>query len=251
MLRDEQPVSAGISRGETTSSADSLADAIRALAAASQAQSESMLSLARSTAESVRLAAGSYVFQLRDRFDDLLPATQVGASESSWEVAEFPDAFSQVVFHPGDQATANLRIAVSQCPVRRVVNMRWSHLPEGCRAADIEVAAATLSRDVDGRVHLDSDVSLFIDAPLVVDVGDLEPGVFVRTATLSIDVTDHRPEGCVARVDVEITLAAVVVTDEDGIGLDGARIECMVRPERRTYFLDKVENLPLQLPDLR
>ncbi len=229
----------------------SLADAVRALAAASQAQSEAMLSLARSTAESVRLAAGSYVFQLRDRFDEMLPPTQVGASESSWEVAEFPDAFAQLVFHPGDQATANLRVAVSQSNVRRIVAARWTELPDGCEAAEIDVAAASLHRDTDGKVHLDNDVSLFIDAPLIVSVGDLDPGVFVRTAVLTIEVTDHRPEGAVARVDVEITLAAVVVPDDDGIGLDGARIECMVRPERRTYFLDKVERLTLQLPDLR
>ncbi len=229
----------------------SLANAVRALASASKAQSDAMLSLARSTAESVRLAAGSYVFQLRDRFDEMLPATQVGASESSWEVAEFPDAFAQLVFHPGDEATANLRVALSQSNVRRIVTVRWTDLPEGCSAAGIEVAAASLHRDTDGKIHLDNDVSLFVDAPLIVAVGELDPGLFVRTAVLTIEVTDHRPEGAVARVDVEITLAAVVVPDEDGIGLDGARIECIVRPERRTYFLDKVERLPLQLPDLR
>ncbi len=237
--------------GPAATESGALADAILLLAAASQAQSEAMLSLARSTAESVRLAAGSYVFQLRDRFDEMLPNTQVGASESSWEVAEFPDAFSQLVFHPGDVATANLRIALSQCTVRRIVSIRWSNLPEGCSAADIDVAAASLHRDPSGQVHLDNDVSLFVDAPLVVAVGDLDPGVWVRTATLTIEVTDHRPEGAVARVDVDISLAAVVVPDEDGIGLDSARIECIVRPERRTYFLDKAENLPLQLPDLR
>lgn len=229
----------------------SLADAVRVLAAASRAQSEAMLSLARSTAESVRLAAGSYVFQLRDRFDEMLPATQVGASESSWEVAEFPDAFAQLVFHPGDQATANLRVALSQSNVRRTVTVHWTDLPEGCSAAEIDVASASLHRDTAGKVFLDNDVSLFIDAPLIVAVGDLDPGVFVRTAVLTIEVTDHRPEGAVARVDVEITLAAVVVPDDDGIGLDSARIECTVRPERRTYFLDKFERLPLQLPDLR
>ena len=210
-----------------------------------------MLSLARSTAESVRLAAGSYVFQLRDRFDEMLPNTQVGASESSWEVAEFPDAFAQLVFHAGDVATANLRVALSQSTVRRIVSIRWSDLPHGCAAADIDVAAASLHRDPRGAVHLDNDVSLFVDAPLVVAVGDLDPGVFVRTAVLTIEVTDHRPEGAVARVDVEISLAAVVVSDDDGVGLDSARIECIVRPERRTYFLDKAEKLPLQLPDLR
>jgi hypothetical protein len=234
----------------TTTSADALAEAIKALAAASESQSASMLALAKSTAESVRLAAGSYVFQLRDRFDELLPATQVGASESSWEVEEFPDAFSQLVFHPGDVATANLRVALSQAAVRRIVRVRWTSIPEGCGALDIEMNAAALHRDSEGDVHLENDVSLFIDAPLVVSVGDLEPGIFTRTGVLTLEVSDPRPEGAVAIVNVEITLAAVVVPDDDGIGLDGAHISCTVRPERRIYWLDKVEQLPLQLPKL-
>ncbi len=227
-----------------------LAEAITALAAASQAQSDSMLSLARSTAESVRLAAGSYVFQLRDRFDDLLPVVQVGASESSWEVEEFPDAFAQLVFHPGDVATANLRVALSQAAVKRIVRVHWTSIPEGCGALDIDMNAASLHRDTDGNVHLDNDVSLFIDAPLVVSVGDLEPGVFARTGILTLEVSDPRPEGAVSIVNVEISLGAVVVPDDDGIGLDGAHIVCTVRPERRVYWLDKAEQLPLQLPTL-
>ncbi len=230
--------------------ADSLSEAIRMLAAASQAQSESMLQLAKSTAESVRLAAGTYVFQLRDRFDELLPAVQVGASESSWEVEEFPDAFAQLVFHPGDLATANLRVAVSQAAVRRIVRVHWITVPEGCTASDINYNAAALHRDNDGTVHLENDVSLFIDAPLVVAVGDLPVGEFARTAVLQLQVSEPRPEGAIANINVEITLSAAVVSDEDGVGLDGAHILCTVRPERRTYWLDKVEELPLQLPKL-
>jgi hypothetical protein len=230
--------------------ADALAEAVRMLAAASQAQSESMLQLAKSTAESVRLAAGTYVFQLRDRFDELLPAVQVGASESSWEVEEFPDAFAQLVFHPGDVATANLRVAVSQAAVRRLVHVEWLTVPDGCDPTDIDYNAASLHRDVNGTVHLDNDVSLFVDAPLIVAVGDLEVGEFERTAVLQLQVSEPRPEGAVALINVEITLTALVVSDEDGIGLDGAHIRCVVRPERRTYWLDKVEQLPLQLPKL-
>jgi hypothetical protein len=230
--------------------ADGLGEAVRMLAAASQAQSESMLQLARSTAESVRLAAGTYVFQLRDRFDELLPAVQVGASESSWEVEEFPDAFAQLVFHPGDVATANLRVALSQAAVRRLVNVEWLTIPEGCEATEIDYNAASLHRDVEGIVHLDNDVSLFVDAPLIVAVGDLPVGEFARTAVLQLQVSEPRPEGAVANVNVEITLIATVVADDDGIGLDGAHILCTVRPERRTYWLDKVERLPLQLPKL-
>jgi hypothetical protein len=228
----------------------SLAEAVKALAAASQSQSESMLSLARSTAESVRLAAGSYVFQLRDRFDELLPVVQVGASESSWEVEEFPDAFSQLVFHPGDVATANLRVAVSQAAVKRIVRVHWTTIPEGCSALDIDMNASSLHRDANGVVHLDNDVSLFIDAPLVAAVGDLEPGIFTRTGILTLEISDPRPEGAVSIINVEIALGAVVVSDDDGIGLDGAHIVCTVRPERRVYWLDKAERLPLQLPTL-
>jgi hypothetical protein len=242
-----------------------LAAAVMLLAEASRSQSESMLSLARSTAESVRLAAGTYVFQLRDRFDELLPAVQVGASESAWAIAddeacaddeaweqirELPDAVTHLVFHPGDTATANLRVGLSQAPVRRLVRVFWQRVPDNCGAGPIDINAAILHRDRDGSVHLDSDVSLFIDAPLLVQVGDAELGALETNGVLIVEVSDPRPEGAVSRTEVNVALAAQVIPDEDGVALEVPTISCWVSPERRTYWLDKAEQLPLQLPRL-
>jgi hypothetical protein len=250
---------------------DSIAAALVLLAEASKAQSASMLELAKSTAESMRLAAGTYVFQLRDRFDELLPVVHVGASQSSWDIAPFsdsdsamseemaeewtalrelPDAFAHVVFHPGDTATASVRIAVSQASVRRNITVRWAIVPEGCTASDFIFAAALLHTHTNGTAHLDNDVSLFVEAPLTVPAGDLPLGQFLRSGQLIVECTDTRPEGVIAISTIDIELGALVVADDDGVGLDLATISCTVNPERRTYWLEKAEGLPLQLPRL-
>jgi hypothetical protein len=227
-----------------------LSQAIEALAAASQAQSEAMLSLARSTAESVRLAAGSYVFQLRDRFDESLPATQLGASESNWVVADFPDAFAQLVFHPGDEATIAIRLALSQASVTRIIRARWDLVPPLARAGAFDYTAAAGHHDLEGGFQLDSDVSLFIGTPLDIAVGDLPHGPYESRARVIIEVSNTRPEGATALMSVDIVVRGLVVPDDDGIGLDLATVDCLVRPERRQYWLDKFELLPLQLPNL-
>jgi hypothetical protein len=230
--------------------ASDLSAAIEALAAASQSQSEAMLSLARSTAESVRLAAGSYVFQLRDRFDENLPVTQLGASESNWVVADFPDAFAQLVFHPGDVATVAIRLALSQASVHRIVRAQWNVVPEGATHGDFEFTAASGHHDLDGAYSLTSDVSLFIGTPLNIAIGDLPHGPYEGRAQVTIEVTNTRPEGATALMTVEVVVRGLVVPDDDGIGLDLATVDCFVRPERRKYWLDKTEKLPLELPRL-
>jgi hypothetical protein len=260
-----------ISAPDGTPSLDALAVALVALADASKAQSAAMLELAKSTAESMRLAAGTYVFQLRDRFDELLPVMNVGASQSSWDIAplsdsgsamsaemveewtalqELPDAFAHVVFHPGDVAVARVRVAVSQAAVRRMVTIRWAEVPQGCTASDFGFAAASLHTHHNGTVHLDNDVSLFIEAPMMVPAGDLPLGQLLRSGQLIVECTDTRPEGVIAITTIDIELGALVVSDDDGVGLDLATISCTVNPERRTYWLEKAEGLPLQLPRL-
>jgi hypothetical protein len=227
-----------------------LTAAIEALAASSQAQSEAMLSLSRSTAESVRLAAGSYVFALRDRFDESLPVTQLGASESNWIVADFPDAFAQLVFHPGDSATVAVRLALSQASVGRTVRARWDLTPAHATHGSFEYTAAHGHHREDGGYLLTSDISLFIGTPLDIAVGDLPLGQFEAHARVIIEVTNTRPEGAVAVMAVDVTVRGLVVQDDDGVGLDLATVDCHVRPEKRTYWLDKDEQLPLQLPRL-
>ncbi len=227
-----------------------LTAAIEALAAASQAQSAAMLSLAQSTAESVRLAAGSYVFALRDRFDESLPVTQLGASESNWVVADFPDAFAQIVFHPGDTATVAIRLALSQASVGRVIRANWETVPDHATHGSFEFTAVTGHHDLDGSYRLNSDVSLFVGTPLDIAVGDLPLGLYEGAARVVIEVSNTRPEGAVALMGVDIIVRGLVVADDDGVGLDLATVECRVNPERRTYWLDKTEQLPLQLPRL-
>ena len=63
-----------------------------------------MTRLAQLSAQSMRAATGTYVFQLRDRFDESLPPVQLGMSTSSWAaVGEAPGPVEALVFHPGDK----------------------------------------------------------------------------------------------------------------------------------------------------
>ena len=208
-----------------------------------------MLSLARSTAESVQLAAGSYVFQLRDRFDEMLPSVVVGSPDATWSVPDSPGEIDELVFHPGDEVNINIRLAISQAPLRRIIALTWDDLPGGLRVAAAPTFSAGLTRS-DDRHQLDADVSLFVDTTLALRIGDCTPGNLRRSAFVHLDCTDGRPEGAVSRTSVEVRIQGGIVADDDGIGVDVPRVETLVREERRTYFLDKAEGLILQLPRL-
>jgi hypothetical protein len=227
-----------------------LAEAVRLLAEVSRAQSDAMLALARSTAESVQLAAGSYVFQLRDRFDELLPAANVGASDTRWSVPDSPGPLEQLIFHSGDTACIDVRLALSQAPIKRIVRVEWTDLPDGCVVVSGPRYSGSGVHRSDSRYQLDSDVSLFVDFTLSVNVGDRSPGALTEAARVTLECTDTRPEGAVGGVATEIQIRAVVVPDDDGVGLDVPTVDAVVLEERRTYWLDKAENLPLQLPRL-
>jgi hypothetical protein len=227
-----------------------LAEAVRLLAEVSRAQSDAMLALARSTAESVQLAAGSYVFQLRDRFDELLPAANVGASDTRWSVPDSPGPLEQLIFHPGDTACIDVRLALSQAPIKRIISVEWTELPDGCEVVSGPRYAGSGVHRSDSRYQLDSDVSLFIDFTISVNVGDRTPGAIVEAARIKLECTDTRPEGAVGGVVTEVQIRAIVVPDDDGVGLDVPTVDAVVLEERRTYWLDKAEHLPLQLPRL-
>lgn len=244
------PLSSGAMLAVPSNELGQLAEAVRLLADVSRSQSDAMLALARSTAESVLLAAGSYVFQLRDRFDELLPATNVGASDSQWTVPDSPGPLEQLIFHPGDPAFIHVRVALSQAPIKRIVSLAWTHLPDGVEVVSGPHFAGSGFHRSDSRYQLDADISLFVDFTLSVDIGDREPGEFKETARITLECTDIRPEGAVGNVAVEVHIRAVVVPDDDGVGLDLATVDAVVLEERRTYWLDKGENLPLQLPRL-
>ena len=244
------PLKAGSILAGPSDELGQLAEAVRLLAEVSRSQSEAMLALARSTAESVQLAAGSYVFQLRDRFDELLPATNVGASDSQWTVPDSPGPLEQLIFHPGDPAFIQVRVALSQAPIKRIVSLAWTDLRDGVVVVSGPRFAGSGFHRSDTRYQLDADISLFVDYTLSINIGDRTPGEVAETARITLECTDIRPEGAVGSVAVAIHIRALVVPDDDGVGLDLATVDAVVLEERRTYWLDKGENLPLQLPRL-
>ena len=229
---------------------DGVARALTEVARSAEAQATSMNRLAVMTAESVRLASGSYVFELRDRFDAALPPTSVGVATADLSAEPNIGPLDLLVYHPGDHLRADVRIAVSQSPVRRIVSAHWEHVPERCGSRAPTFAAAAGMPLPDGSWELPSDVSLFVDLVLDLDVGSMQPGAFETKGRLVIAITDGRPEGAVATVTVDTRLAAVVVPDEDGVGLDVPIIEAVVGPEQRTYLLDKAAAMMLDLPRL-
>ena len=230
---------------------DGLATALMQVAASSQAQAESMGRLAVMTAESVRLAGGSYVFELRDRFDAALPPASVGVSHTELTSGTDLGPIELLVFHPGDHVRADVRIAVSQAPVRRIISARWDHLPERCDARTPTFAAAGGQPLADGSWELPSDVSLFVDLVLDLDIGSLAPGAIETKGRLLIEVTNTRSEGAVAMIPVDVRLAALIVPDDDGVGLDVPVVNAVVGPEQRTYLLEKSTAMVLELPRLR
>ena len=228
-----------------------VAAALTEVARASEAQAASMSRLAVMTAESVRLASGSYVFELRDRFDAALPPASVGVASAELSAESDLGPLELLAYHPGDHLRAEVRIAVSQAPVRRIVSAHWEHIPERCDTRAPTFAAAAGMPLPDGSWELPSDVSLFVDLVLDLDVGSMELGAFETKGRLMIIITDGRPEGAVANVAVDTRLAAIVVPDDDGVGLDVPIIEAVVGPEQRTYLLEKATGMALDLPKLR
>lgn len=206
--------------------------------------------LAVLSAESVRMASGSYVFELRDRFDLALPVGAVGVSETAVSAESDLGPFEFLVFQPGDRIRADVRIAVSQSPVRRIVSAHWEHLPERCDARPPAFAASSGSPVAGGSWELPSDVSLFVDLVIDLDVGSLAPGAFESKGRLVIEMTDTRPEGAVATYPVDVRLALILVPDEDGVGVDVPLVDAVVGQEQRTYLLEKATGLPLELPKL-
>ncbi len=228
-----------------------VAAALTEVARSAEAQAASMSRLAVMTAESVRLASGSYVFELRDRFDAALPPTSVGVASAELSAESDLGPLELLAYHPGDHLRAEVRIAVSQAPVRRIVSAHWEHIPERCDTRAPTFASAGGVPLPDGSWELPSDVSLFVDLVLDLDVGSMELGAFETKGRVMIIITDGRPEGAVAAVAVDTRLAAIVVPDDDGVGLDVPIIEAVVGAEQRTYLLEKATGMALDLPKLR
>ena len=237
-----------------------LGDMVAVLATSATEQADSMRRLADLSAESMRAATGTYVFQLRDRFDDALPPVQVGMSASSWSaVGDAPGPVEMLVLHTGDQVRFTATLVVNQAPLRREVRVTpggtASALPdEGHDLSDglsLQPVGftATASRSTTGSAFdLPSDVSLFVAVPVDLAVGSLPVGPFRRCVSIDLACTDTRPEGVVSTTAVALTISGVAVPDDDGVGLDLLAIEADISGEARAYYLDKASLLALGLP---
>ncbi len=226
--------------------------AIAALAKASSEQASAMVKVAELSAQSLRAASGTYVFSLRDRFDERLPATQAGVSSTIWQaLGEAPAAVEFLIFHPGDIVRFTLTIVVNQEAVERRVSVTGVAADPRLTPQSAKYQASS-ARSGEGTAFVcPSDVSLFVDICFDVDLGSFAAGErFELPASVQIEVTDVRPEGAVAILPVDLVISGTAVPDEDGLGLDLLAIEASIGNEARSYYLDKAEQLLLSLPGI-
>lgn len=228
----------------------SLASTVGELAKGANEQAESMRHLANLTADSMRAATGTYVFELRDRFDLAMPAPQIGVSDSHWgPVEEAPGPVEALVFHAGDRLRFAVSVVCNQAPLTRVVSVHAVSPSDSPGVLVTPVFTATSARAGNAwSFDLPSDVSLFVDLPIEVDVADLAVGPFELVVSATIVVTNTRPEGATSTTPVSIRVTGIVVPDDDGVGIDAVAIEGLIGSEERRYDLDKASRLELAMP---
>ena len=224
--------------------------AIAELAKASSEQASAMVKVAELSAQSLRAASGTYVFSLRDRFDERLPAVQAGVSSTVWNaLGDAPAAVEFLIFHPGDSVRFTLTVVINQEAVDRRVSLAVVSTDPRLAAQPAKYQASSARSGVGTAFVCPSDVSLFVDLCFDVDMGLLHTGErFELPASVLIEVTDLRPEGAIATIPVSIVILGTAVPDDDGLGLDLLAIEAVIGDETRSYYLDKAELLPLSLP---
>ena len=228
-----------------------IAAAMTDVATASRAQSESMHRLAIMTAESVRLASGAYVFELRDRFDAALGPSVVGVAHAELCAGSELGPIHALAFHAGDAIRGAVRMTINQSIVRRIVTARWARVPQHCSVLPTTFASPAGAPTGTEGWELPSDVSMFVDFAFDLDAGGLPVGPFETNGRLELELTNTRPEGVVSRIGIDVRISAVVVPDDDGVGLDVPAVEAVVGDEQRTYLLEKSADLILELPLLR
>lgn len=220
------------------------------LARSTARQAHAMHQLAVISAEGMRAATGTYVFQLRDRFDETLPPVQVGLSSTTWSaVGEAPGPLELLVLHPGDTVRFVATLVCNQAPLRRFVRVRQTSEPQaGVAFGEIGFGASPTRVGLGNSFELPRDLSLFIDVPIELTVDDLGIGAFNRQVSVDIVCSDTRPEGAIARIGVQLAVRGIVVPDDDGVGIDAADLLVEIAAEERSYFLDKADELLLALP---
>lgn len=235
------------------------------LADAARAQAEAMVRVAELSAQGLRASTGTYVFQLRDRFDEAFPVPQLGAAGGIWSVPGFDAPVESVIFHSGDQVRFTMSIVCNQAPLRRIITVRpgavdshASHTAQDVHDASgpgdaITVAktrfVATAAQTLEGEsFEIASDTTIFAEIGVDFDISALGLGRFVVDVPVVVQVANNRPEGAVSELMIGVHIEGTVVPDDDGFGLDAASGDATISGEIRSYYLDKATRLPLAMP---
>jgi hypothetical protein len=226
------------------------------LADAARAQAEAMVRVAELSAQGLRASTGTYVFQLRDRFDDAFPVPQLGAAGGTWSIPGFDAPVETVIFHPGDLVRFTMSLVCNQAPLRRIITVRpgavdthnASYSAEAIAVAKtrfVATAAQTLEGD---SFEIASDTTIFAEIGVDFDIAALGLGRFVVDLPVVVQVANNRPEGAISELMIGVHIEGTVVPDDDGFGLDAASGDASIGGEIRSYYLDKASRLPLAMP---
>jgi hypothetical protein len=245
------------------------------LADAARAQAEAMVRVAELSAQGLRASTGTYVFQLRDRFDEAFPVPQLGAAGGMWSVPGFDAPVETVIFHAGDRVRFTMSLVCNQAPLRRIITVRPgaidATLPgtqnanpspnlspnHGTHADGLSEAivvaktrfVATAAQTLEGEsFEIASDTTIFAEIGVDFDLAALGIGRFVVDLPVVIQVANNRPEGAVSELMIGVHIEGTVVPDDDGFGLDAATGDATISGELRSYYLDKASRLPLAMP---
>jgi hypothetical protein len=226
------------------------------LADAARAQAEAMVRVAELSAQGLRASTGTYVFQLRDRFDDAFPAPQLGVAGGTWSIPGVEDPVDTVIFHAGDRVRFTMSLVCNQAPLRRIITVRpgiiGTDSPIGIKDSIVVAKTrfvATANQTLEGEsFEIASDTTIFAEICVDFSIAALGLGRFVVDLPVVIQVANIRPEGAVSELMVGVHIEGTVVPDDDGFGLDAASGDATISGEIRSYYLDKASHLPLAMP---
>jgi hypothetical protein len=218
---------------------------------AQKAQADAIRLMADRTAEGLRAANGTYVFALRDRFDEALPAAVLGVADTSWAaVGEAPGEVEDLVFHAGDTVRFTARVACNQSAGKRRLTLRWLDADGVTPGAPSILTAGGRDIGIDAG-SLPSDTTAFLDLPVDRmftddDLDGVKP--LVGHARAELTVTDQRAEGAVTVHELTVRVLGHLYPDDDGVAVETPAIEVTIGEETRRWYLDKASGLALALP---
>ncbi len=222
--------------------------------AAQQDQADAMRLMAERTAEGLRAANGTYVFALRDRFDEALPAAQLGVADTTWAaLGDAPGAVEELVLHAGDVVRFTARLVCNQAIGARLVQLRWVS-SSGVNPVGVSVLTAAGRPISADRGELPTDTTAFMELPVDLTITDddvTSPAPLLRTATAELVLTDNRAEGAIVTHLIDVRVVGYLQPDDDGVAIETPAIEIAISDEVRAWFLDKASDLALALPGQR